>query len=123
MSKYSELAKTLEYRKVPIVSIQRHLKTIEIIADTMTAGPAWIESGSMNYSLTFNFPDHENPKRRIRFIFSRMDKGGEMLYLYKHAFRDQFTAIKNGEKPTAESIKSSFEWLYHEANVAAESVS
>lgn len=121
MSKYSELAKALSYRKVPIPAIQRHLRTIELIADTMRSGPSWIEVGSINFSMRFDIYQSGGPRRRVRFILSRFDRDGEMMYLERQipgcnsVGSDEYRSLGPGAKPTAELIKQAFEYLYEGA--------
>lgn len=115
MSKYSELAKALSYRKVPIPAIQRHLRTIELIADTMRSGPSWIEVGSINFSMRFDIYQSGGPRRRVRFILSRFDRDGEMMYLERQTVSDAYQAVGEGKKPTPELIKQAFEYLYEGA--------
>lgn len=117
MSKLSELSAAITHRGIEPKAVMRHLGTITAIADVMRKGPTSIDHGGTNYSLTFEEPSGDAPKRRVRVILSKVNPDAEMLYHYEHAFRDQFKAIGMGERPTAELIKRRFDWLYQDQAV------
>lgn len=113
MSKLNQLAVKITDNFISVKAVRRHMATLGHIADAMPRFPDLIEYGADNFSLTFNEP-RENPVRRVRFTFSKLDAEAETLWLFfksKYETGGAMQASGSGKKPSDVLVREAFEWL------------
>jgi len=108
MSKFQQLAKHITDRGVSISAVQRHLKSIEHVADAMQTTPA-IEQGQVNYSLVFRSGDGPPYSKELRFTFSKLEKMGTV---YTSWLDGKSHPGNTGRLDDLAYITEKFEWFY-----------